>query len=146
MPDICEGTDERKERPISQFGNALPNTMNQDSTIPSEQNVLEHRESTDEQKKCLISGSGEVLPNKMKPNRASHTQYEQMPKLSIRFDGGAHMISYDLERKGIKCKLPGCNKQTPVFCEKCNVHLCFVPGQSGRHRNCFKKFHILSKN
>lgn len=76
------------------------------------------------------------------------TQHEKMPKLSIRFDGVQHIPDFDdnSERKGFRCKLKNCGKQTTVFCEKCNVHLCFLPGKSNRGRNCFKKFHQLAEN
>lgn len=73
------------------------------------------------------------------------TQNEKMPRLAIRFDGIQHMPDFDdnAERRGFRCKFQKCGKQTTVFCEKCNVHLCFLPGKSSRGRNCFKKFHQL---
>lgn len=72
---------------------------------------------------------------------------ETMPKPSIRFDGVAHWSKFDDPeegRKGFKCKKEGCGQSTPVFCEKCNVHLCFVVGKNGR--NCFRSFHILEES
>lgn len=85
-----------------------------------------------------------VLEKEKKPNTAQ----EKLPKLSIRFDGIQHFINFDdnSQRKGFRCKLTGCGKQTTVYCEKCNVHLCFVPAKSSRGRNCFKKFHVLKEN
>lgn len=80
--------------------------------------------------------------------RNNITPHEEMPSLSIRFDGIQHMPNFDdrNERRGFRCKLKKCGKQTTVFCEKCNVHLCFVPGKTDRGRNCFKKFHQLHEN
>lgn len=72
--------------------------------------------------------------------------HEKMPLLSIRFDNYRHYPDFDDERRGFRCKYNKCGKQTTIFCEKCKVHLCFVPGRSNRGRNCFKKFHELEEN
>lgn len=71
--------------------------------------------------------------------------YEKVPKNAIRFDGMNHVINYDQdERLGCRCKMKGCSKQTTVYCEKCKVHLCFLPAKGQRGRNCFKKFHSIN--
>lgn len=74
------------------------------------------------------------------------TLRETMPLNSIRFNGLQHDINYDdpnEPRKGIRCKLESCGTPTTVYCEVCEVHLCFVTGKNGR--NCFKQFHNLSE-
>lgn len=80
---------------------------------------------------------------KCEPKR---TTFEKLPKLSVRFANVQHIPNYDKHnhRKGFRCKLKGCGKQTTVYCETCEVHLCFVPGKQGR--NCFRVFHILDEN
>lgn len=87
---------------------------------------------------------------KTQPKHAKKTskksQYKKLPKLSIRFDRIDHVASFDSadERKSHRCKFDGCGKTTTVHCEKCKVHLCFLPGTRGR--NCFKKCHQLDEN
>lgn len=82
-----------------------------------------------------------------KPTATKKTAYEKLPKPSLRFDGKTHLPKFDCdERKGYRCKLEDCSKQTSVYCETCDVHLCFVPGKNGKGRNCFRKFHILNEN
>lgn len=72
--------------------------------------------------------------------------FEKLPKLSVRFANVQHIPNYDKDnhRKGFRCKLKGCGKQTTVYCETCEVHLCFLPGKQGR--NCFRVFHVLDEN
>lgn len=74
------------------------------------------------------------------------TTFEKLQKLSVRFSNVQHIPNYDKDnqRKGFRCKLKGCGKQTAVYCETCGVHLCFLPGKQGR--NCFRVFHILDEN
>lgn len=88
------------------------------------------------------------LPKKVprKQNQANKSTYEKLPKLAIRFDDINHLPNYDNDdvRHGIRCKMEGCGKRTTIYCEKCKVHLCFLPGKRGR--NCFKKFHIFNEN
>lgn len=92
--------------------------------------------------------SGKKKVMKSREKKAKIGVHEKMPKLSIRFDGVQHIPDFDdiNERKGFRCKRDKCGKQTTVFCEKCQVHLCFVPGKSNRGRNCFKKFHQLNES
>lgn len=101
------------------------------------QNHYEMQEEPEEEKTRISKG-----------RKAKVTPHEKMPKLSTRFDGIRHIPDFDdtNERKGFRCKLSKCGKQTTVFCGKCKVHLCFVPGKSDRGRNCFKIFHELEKN
>lgn len=112
----------------------------------------EHPESVCEEppKSEFTQHLRDALPKKNTGGEPTKTAYEKNPKLSIRFDGMNHLPEYDNhkddERKGFRCKLDGCGKQTTVYCDKCKVHLCFLPGKSARHRNCFKKFHILKEN
>lgn len=90
----------------------------------------------------------EALPKEVKRKEATKSANEKMPSLSTRFDGIQHLPNYDRDdgRKGFRCKLEGCGKPTTVYCEKCKVHICFMPGKSSRERNCFKKFHLLEEN
>lgn len=96
----------------------------------------------------MQEGSEEEETIKSRKRQVKITPNEKMPKLSIRFDGIQHVPDFDdsNERRGFRCKRNKCGKQTTVFCEKCKVHLCFVPGKSNRGRNCFKKFHQLNEN
>lgn len=71
-------------------------------------------------------------------------KFEKAPKLALRFADIKHTINYDVNNKGFRCKFSNCGKHTTVYCETCNVHLCFIPGKRGR--NCFKKYHILDEN
>lgn len=57
------------------------------------------------------------------------------PSSPIRFDNVGHFISTK-EDMG-RCKY--CNKNTTVYCIKCNIRLCFVTGKIPR--NCFLSFH-----
>lgn len=85
-------------------------------------------------------------PKELTKKVPRRSPYEKMPSPSIRFDGMNHWINCDGNvRKGVKCKLKDCGKQTSVYCEKCKVHLCFVPSNQAS-RNCFKTFHILNVN
>lgn len=81
-----------------------------------------------------------------KRDTAKKSEYEKLPKPSIRFDGLKHVPNFNQgdDRKAHRCKFEGCDKRTPIYCEKCNVHLCLLPGQKGR--NCFKEFHELNSN
>lgn len=87
---------------------------------------------------------------KVTENEPTKREYEKLPKPSIRFDGKHHLPDFDHRedgRRGYRCKLEGCGKQTTVYCDKCKVHICFVPGEKkDRRRNCFKKFHTLEEN
>ena len=47
-------------------------------------------------------------------------------------NGGHWPESVDRQR----CKLPGCNAKSTVWCKKCQRHLCV-----NSHRNCFQSFH-----
>lgn len=81
-----------------------------------------------------------------KAKTRTKTQYEKMPKPCVRFDGMNHLPDFDREKSGFRCKLEDCGIQTTVYCTKCKVHLCFVPGLSSRTRNCFKELHSLERN
>lgn len=57
------------------------------------------------------------------------------PTSPVRYDNVGHFISTK-EDMG-RCKY--CNKNTTVYCIKCNIRLCFVTGKNPR--NCFLSFH-----
>lgn len=57
------------------------------------------------------------------------------PTTPVRLDNVGHFPSMK-EDMG-RCKL--CQKNTTVFCIKCNLRLCFVTGKNAR--NCFLNFH-----
>lgn len=90
-----------------------------------------------------LSSSSGAVP---KAKTCVKTQYEKMPKLSLRFDGRDHLPDFDSEKSSFRCKFEDCGIHTTVFCTKCKVHICFVPGLSNRSRNCFKEFHSLELN
>ncbi|XP_050301554.1 piggyBac transposable element-derived protein 2-like [Anthonomus grandis grandis] len=58
------------------------------------------------------------------------------PTDDIRYDQIGHFPTFT--QKG-RCRLCT-NGQTTVFCQKCNVRLCFVQGQNTR--NCFLIYHV----
>ncbi|KAL7880514.1 hypothetical protein SRHO_G00027680 [Serrasalmus rhombeus] len=58
------------------------------------------------------------------------------PLPEVQYDMVDHMPNYDEKKEATRCKMPKCTGKTHVFCDKCNIHLCFVP-----QRNCFKAAH-----
>ena len=70
------------------------------------------------------------LEKKRKANRTS-----SIPEQSVRKDGSHHWPGYG--DKQMRCKMPGCNKRSCIYCTKCNTYLCFT-----RERNCFTNFHM----
>lgn len=106
-------------------------------------NKLEEKLAQEEIKNQKKEEQKRGTKKKCEPKR---TTFEKLPKLSVRFANVQHVPNYDKDshRRGFRCKLKGCGKQTTVYCETCEVHLCFLPGKQGR--NCFKVFHILDKN
>lgn len=88
-----------------------------------------------------------VESTKSTENKAAGTKKEKLPKPSLRFDKFDHLPYFDdptKNKKGYKCKREGCGLSTSVYCSKCQVHLCFVPGKKGR--NCFSDFHSVEKS
>lgn len=61
---------------------------------------------------------------------------ERPPIEEVQTDMLDHMPNYDTKKEATRCKLPGCSGKTHVYCDKCNVHFCFVS-----QRNCFKNAH-----
>ncbi|KAM3625846.1 uncharacterized protein V6R79_018497 [Siganus canaliculatus] len=67
-------------------------------------------------------------------NRPLHRPVQDVRPLQ--YDTVDHMPNYDEKKEATRCKKPHCTGKTHVFCDKCNIHLCFVP-----HLNCFKAAH-----
>lgn len=93
----------------------------------------------------IIESNAYINQGEEKNRQKHHNQSEQIvepekkrSKLKLedadRYDLYAHIP--DRKERG-RCKNEGCQLKTPVFCIKCNAHLCFVDG-----RNCFKSFHF----
>lgn len=130
---------------IEQDNDELPNIQEIAEMLPLSEELQKVQINDD------LSNIQETTVKKVEANKKkkpTKSTIEKMPKLSIRFDHIDHLPDFDKsdERLGYRCKLEGCGKQTTVFCTKCKVHLCIVPGKSNRGRNCFKKFHILKEN
>uniref|UniRef100_A0A3B4VA40 PiggyBac transposable element-derived protein domain-containing protein n=1 Tax=Seriola dumerili TaxID=41447 RepID=A0A3B4VA40_SERDU len=71
------------------------------------------------------------------PKRPVHRPVQDVrPLPEVQYDTVDHMPNYDEKKEATRCKKPYCTGKTHVFCDKCNIHLCFVP-----HRNCFKAAH-----
>lgn len=77
-----------------------------------------------------------VMPAKIGSTKAKRAKNEKRPSLSTRFDQIGHFGAFDSNNDSTRCKLEGCTQKTRVFCEKCNVHICF-----NQKNNCFKIFH-----
>lgn len=127
----------------------LPKYKSLDMDSNDQQNsvVTESTTTTKLQQQSGTTKPVETKSSNEKKIKNSKSQHEKMPKLSLRFDNMSHWIQFDdpnEKRKGFRCKKEGCGQTTMAFCEKCNVHLCFVTGKKGR--NCFREFHILSEN
>ncbi|KAL4101102.1 hypothetical protein QTP88_021122 [Uroleucon formosanum] len=73
----------------------------------------------------------EVQPAKTKPRSVDSTPYEETIK-----DGLDHMPTFDYKPNSSRCKNRPCKFKTNVYCDKCNIHLCFVPG-----RECYRQKH-----
>ncbi|KAL5239190.1 hypothetical protein ACI65C_006600 [Semiaphis heraclei] len=73
----------------------------------------------------------EVQPVRTKPRSVDSTPYEETIK-----DGLDHMPTYDNKLNSSRCKNSPCKFKTNVYCDKCNIHLCFVPG-----RECYRQKH-----
>lgn len=56
--------------------------------------------------------------------------------IDLRFDGVDHM---PVIKERQRCKMEGCGLKTQLFCMKCKVYLCIVPGKVDR--NCFVDYH-----
>lgn len=65
---------------------------------------------------------------------------ERRPDSSMQYDRKDHLPEIDKNKNSTRCKMSDCKSKTHAFCTKCMVHLCFVGG-----RNCFRKFHTLTK-
>ena len=54
------------------------------------------------------------------------------PPTSVQHDNINHLPNYDGRKESTRCK-----GRTHVYCDKCNVHLCFTSKS-----NCFSAFHV----
>lgn len=63
---------------------------------------------------------------------------EKKPKLktSLCHDESGHWPLFDKKSSETLCNMKNCQNRTHVYCEKCDLHLCF-----NASRNCFYKFH-----
>ncbi|RXM28475.1 PiggyBac transposable element-derived protein 2 [Acipenser ruthenus] len=68
------------------------------------------------------------------PLKQGTIERRSLPK--VQKDLVDHMPNFDDKKEATRCKQPFCTGKIHVFCDKCKVHLCFVP-----HRNCFKAAH-----
>jgi len=73
----------------------------------------------------------EVQLTRTKPRSVDSTPYEETIK-----DGFDHMPTFDQKTNSSRCKISSCKFKTSVYCDKCNIHLCFVPG-----RECYRQKH-----
>nr|XP_047131906.1 uncharacterized protein LOC124810968 [Hydra vulgaris] len=64
--------------------------------------------------------------------KARHRQ--SLPIADVRTDDTSHWPIWAIER--LRCRLPGCNGQSRVRCEKCQISLCYT-----KVKNCFKRFY-----
>jgi hypothetical protein len=78
--------------------------------------------------------TGENLDISIKP-KARKVDSSQ-PSNDVRKDKFDHFPKFDTKENTSRCKNPGCNGKTHVFCTKCNIHLCF-----NSTNNCFFNFH-----
>jgi len=60
----------------------------------------------------------------------------QKPSKDLRFDNVDHMPVIGTRHR---CKIESCQLKTFIYCRKCNVYLCIVPGKIDR--NCFLAYH-----
>ncbi|KAM4580374.1 piggyBac transposable element-derived protein 3-like [Odontesthes bonariensis] len=75
-------------------------------------------------------------PERVPHRPAQRPVQDVRPIPEVQYDMVDHMPNYDVKKEATRCKMPYCAGKTHVFCDKCNIHLCFVP-----HRNCFKASH-----
>lgn len=93
---------------------------------------------------CLVSVHKPVAAKRGRPSMSPEPQphahrprvQDARPLPEVQYDMVDHMPNYDEKTEATRCKRPCCTGKTHVFCDKCNIHLCFVP-----HRNCFKAAH-----
>ena len=85
-------------------------------------------------RKCGRTSSLELVPRDAAV--AKRSAKETRANSDILTDGIDHMKEYDSKKEATRCKRSSCTGKTHVYCDKCNVHYCFVPG-----RNCFKMEH-----
>ncbi|KAL4121042.1 hypothetical protein QTP88_013627 [Uroleucon formosanum] len=78
-----------------------------------------------------ISEGQKIQPAKTKPRSVDSIPYEETIK-----DGLDHMPTFDYKPNSSRCKNRPCKFKTNVYCNKCNIHLCFVPG-----RECYRQKH-----
>lgn len=61
---------------------------------------------------------------------------EVRPIREVRYDGQNHWPIHEDKKSAMRCKNPGCKKQSRILCNKCKVHLCL-----NKSSNCFISFH-----
>uniref|UniRef100_A0A671NB21 PiggyBac transposable element-derived protein domain-containing protein n=1 Tax=Sinocyclocheilus anshuiensis TaxID=1608454 RepID=A0A671NB21_9TELE len=69
---------------------------------------------------CLVSVHKPVAAKRGRPNQ------DARPLPEVQYDMVDHMPNYDEKTEATRCKRPYCTGKTHVFCDKCNIHLCFV--------------------
>jgi len=62
---------------------------------------------------------------------------DSRPPTSVQHDSINHLPNYDARKESTRCKNTGCKGRTHVYCDKCNVYLCF-----SSKSNCFSVFHV----
>lgn len=152
VKEICQSPEKREQQPEQKLTIEDISAAEQTIEYVEVDQTFQLPEQHEEQPKQELTGEHEhsgaisAIPgNNENESQKKKATYEKLPKPSIRFSDTRHLPNFDT-KKGHRCKLEGCGQQTVVFCETCRVHLCFVTGQSGRSRNCFRKFHILEEN
>uniref|UniRef100_A0A672KZ53 PiggyBac transposable element-derived protein domain-containing protein n=1 Tax=Sinocyclocheilus grahami TaxID=75366 RepID=A0A672KZ53_SINGR len=93
---------------------------------------------------CLVSVHKPVAAKRGRPSMSPEPQphahrprvQDARPLPEVQYDMVDHMPNYYEKTEATRCKRPYCTGKTHVFCDKCNIHLCFVP-----HRNGFKAAH-----
>ncbi len=96
---------------------------------------------------CLVKVQKTVAAKRGRPSMSPEPQsassrpvqrpvQDVRPLPEVQFDMVDHMPNYDEKKEATRCKMPYCTGKTHVFCDKCNIHLCFVP-----QWNCFRAAH-----
>lgn len=103
-------------------------SVNYSVVLPSEQSIVQLPTSQTYVKPIAGLKRSKAKQEKRIPLSVRLDRYDHWPRKDSKADG----------RRGHRCKLESCGKQSNVYCSKCNVHLCFVEG-----RNCFEAYHVL---
>lgn len=76
------------------------------------------------------------IPSEVDVEEDKPAQKQIAPKTLLRGDEEGHWPMFDKRPVESMCEMKNCRTPTRVYCEKCNLHLCFNVS-----RNCFYKFH-----